>query len=386
VRETRLADDGALDRLIGTIYEAGLDTERWQDVLGSVIQALGAHAGQLFTPDVLREEDGGIVVAQGIGSEPYADYQAYYCQHDVWKHRVLERGPAISASAYTDEMLITQDEWRKCEFWNDFLRQQDFFRLCGGVVHDGSSGIMPVAALACYRGEKAIPFGPDELRFLNRLLPHLRRALMIRARLHPVRQAPSAVALDCLAIPVLVLNRNAQALFVNHAAQELLAQRKDISLRMGHLALADGESQRRLEALLAHASERFRKLALEPCTVAIGNPTEDGLIMSITPAGRLATGQGLKGHAAAVVFLRSARSAAPINPRDLQTLYGLTAAEANLAVALAQGQSLEDYSAARGTSPHTVRSQLRGVFEKTGVTRQTELVRVLLCGSVPLRG
>ena len=62
----------------------------------------------------------------------------------------------------------------------------------------------------------------------------------------------------------------------------------------------------------------------------------------------------------------------------LRALFQLTPAEANLAIKLARGMSLAEVSAAQNISRHTARAQLKSIFSKTGVTRQAELVRLVL--------
>ncbi len=52
-----------------------------------------------------------------------------------------------------------------------------------------------------------------------------------------------------------------------------------------------------------------------------------------------------------------------------------------LASELAKGLTLDDAAAALDISRNTARSQLQAVFRKTGVSRQSELV-LLLLGSV----
>jgi DNA-binding CsgD family transcriptional regulator len=59
-------------------------------------------------------------------------------------------------------------------------------------------------------------------------------------------------------------------------------------------------------------------------------------------------------------------------------MHGLTSAEARLALLLAEGLSLKEASEALSVSVLTLRSQLKSVFVKTGVKRQTELVTLLL--------
>ena len=61
----------------------------------------------------------------------------------------------------------------------------------------------------------------------------------------------------------------------------------------------------------------------------------------------------------------------------------LTAAEARVARAIAQCRTVEQIAAEAGTSPQTVRSQLKGVMAKTGVSRQAELVGLLAGAALP---
>ena len=61
----------------------------------------------------------------------------------------------------------------------------------------------------------------------------------------------------------------------------------------------------------------------------------------------------------------------------LATRYGLTRSEAVLALHIAGGGSLTGYANARSVTRNTARNQLQQVFDKTGVRRQAELVRLL---------
>jgi DNA-binding CsgD family transcriptional regulator len=62
----------------------------------------------------------------------------------------------------------------------------------------------------------------------------------------------------------------------------------------------------------------------------------------------------------------------------LRAEFGLTKAEARLALRLAEGSSLASAAQAFGVKLTTIRSQLQQVFAKTGTSRQTELVAMLL--------
>lgn len=65
------------------------------------------------------------------------------------------------------------------------------------------------------------------------------------------------------------------------------------------------------------------------------------------------------------------------SPRTLQRLFGLTAAETQLAVELARGHNLLDIARSRRLSRTTIRSQLAALFVKTQTRRQADLVALL---------
>ena len=94
---------------------------------------------------------------------------------------------------------------------------------------------------------------------------------------------------------------------------------------------------------------------------------------------------GRQGQQGVVIFLAAPEEPVDIDPAVLSRLYGLTAAESRLVLGLLRGQRLEALAAEGGVSVHTVRSQLKAVFRKTGVSRQAELVKLILTGPAALR-
>lgn len=63
---------------------------------------------------------------------------------------------------------------------------------------------------------------------------------------------------------------------------------------------------------------------------------------------------------------------------DMQQRWGLTTAEVALAKALVETGSRKAAADQRGVSDATARAQLTSIFDKTGVRKQTDLVRLLL--------
>lgn len=82
-----------------------------------------------------------------------------------------------------------------------------------------------------------------------------------------------------------------------------------------------------------------------------------------------------------VTFADAACASSTSRMKRLAECFGLTPAEQRLTHYLALGGRLNDAAKAFGVSPHTVRNQLRAVFDKSGVQRQIDLIRLVLTGA-----
>lgn len=78
--------------------------------------------------------------------------------------------------------------------------------------------------------------------------------------------------------------------------------------------------------------------------------------------------------ARALVVVRGARNADARRAAILQTTYALTAAEIDIALQLANGSATEAIAAQRAVAVGTVRSQIKTILAKMGMSRQIELV------------
>jgi DNA-binding CsgD family transcriptional regulator len=68
----------------------------------------------------------------------------------------------------------------------------------------------------------------------------------------------------------------------------------------------------------------------------------------------------------------------------VRQIFDLTPAEAAVTRRLTAGLSLEDAASSLDISRNTARAHLRSIFSKSGITRQTELVRLVLSSAALL--
>jgi DNA-binding CsgD family transcriptional regulator len=162
----------------------------------------------------------------------------------------------------------------------------------------------------------------------------------------------------------------------NRSAERMLTAGDPIVLRNGRLALRQEIVPGQLEAAVAEANvdgaDGRRGLG-------IPTRTRDGksVALHVLPLERRQTPTGIGSRAVAAIFVSDV--AAPLRlPADaVALLYQLTPAETRVAELLAKGETLPAIAAQLGSSPHTVRTHLNRVFDKTGCHRQADLVRLL---------
>jgi DNA-binding CsgD family transcriptional regulator len=80
-------------------------------------------------------------------------------------------------------------------------------------------------------------------------------------------------------------------------------------------------------------------------------------------------------HAIAVLVDPDARLVPEMN--SLKAAFDFTPAEARLAIALQAGADIQSEAVHLNLSPETLRKQLRSIFAKTGLGRQSDLIAML---------
>jgi DNA-binding CsgD family transcriptional regulator len=222
---------------------------------------------------------------------------------------------------------------------------------------------------------------------MRRLTPHLQQAYEMARRLKRARSAADDLerAFDWLADGVMVVTADGTVTYANMSMQEIFRRGDGFRLAKGRLEVADHAARARYAAALGSVArlQGGEADATGGDFAASRQGRAPPYLISVRP---LASGGAGKHRArAAIVFvqdpLRQKASAAP----TLRDLFGLTQAEASLAVALQSGESVAGYAAAKGLSRNTVYTHLRRLKEKTGVKRQPDLIRKLNDVKLPLR-
>jgi len=283
----------------------------------------------------------------------------------------LQRSALVNVAVDCADLVPSQ-VFENSVLYNDWIRAMgdDSFFAIGAKLR----GAGLVAELGFHRGKGQGPFDPEAVARLNDCLGHVRRALVIRARLKQAeaREQAAAGGLDAIGYAVFTLSAAGRLLHHNLAAETLLRAATAFRVSGGRLcATAAGDRSRLAEAIEAVATSASpRPVAL---AVACGgrSPYEVSILSMPTTLGR---------NVLVVVRDPSLRDPSLID--RLRARHGLTLAEAEIATRLSEGASTAELSDERRTAHETVRSQIKAIAAKMGCRRQSEIVAAVR--SLPL--
>ncbi len=250
-----------------------------------------------------------------------------------------------------------------------------------------SKAILEVEPAPYSRPERTVapPATEAERAVVAQLQVHLRRAVQMRARLATAQamQAASSAALQAADTGVILVTAGGRIVYADPAAHRLAAHRLAASVglqlggRRGALQTLDPRATQHLQGLVHDAAAGGvggdmlmratdgSAVALGVCSLTADSPEADGPEEESAEAREVIPGQAL-------VTLRHL-SQVPASPRRVAALFGLTRAEADVAIAVAAGQHVAAVAAGRGVSASTVQAQVRSALGKAGVPGVQEL-------------
>ncbi|MCZ6523371.1 MAG: helix-turn-helix transcriptional regulator [Alphaproteobacteria bacterium] len=187
-------------------------------------------------------------------------------------------------------------------------------------------------------------------------------------------------ALDCLLIGVIFVDRRSGVMAMNRVADEIVAEADGLVVVRDILGAASAPQTSALRTLIGEAARPgsgngrvaggamalTRPSMKRPLSVLVAPLPTNGFDLGVAPP--------------ATVFVSDPERRLQPAADVVSGLYGLTGAEARLAVGVASGLSLREVAAESEVSINTARSTLKAIFKKTETNRQGELVKLLLTG------
>ena len=369
-------ESSSFDLLLGELYDAAMDDHSWSRYLTRLQQLFRANYVTLILR-IPQDSDKGLMLVigdiEGQGSISYITYP-------------LSETPFVNCpvnQVFTVTDLMSMDSWRSSDYYQRYCRKQNVFDVMGVDIAPPSGGVFRFRVT---RAPDQQPFSAADRALCSTLIPHMGRALHIHSLLghrHSL-SALYAQAMGRLAVATLILDSSGQLLESNQVARDMLAAGDGLKLVGGRLeASYPGDNKRLYKSIRAASASTEGRVALAEA-LSIARPSGQvslGIVVEPVPQQNWDEGES---RPAVVIYCRDAVGQSLLSTSVTRQVFGLTPSETALAMELANGLSLEEAAASLGIRRNTARAHLRAIFSKTGVRRQTELVRLVLNSVVTL--
>jgi DNA-binding CsgD family transcriptional regulator len=349
-------------QLIDKIYESCFAPETWPDVLDEIGRIAGTAGASLF----VSKDD---VLHWVASPEPRQRAERIVKEGWLWRGQIVAKLFALRIPGFLiDVEFFTPEELDREPIYRDLWRPQ-------GVGWGMATAIpLPTGENATFILSRRMDRGPFERASADRLdelRPHLSRSVLISARLQLERARVAGEALAALGVPALVFNETGKVLAANPLIEALTGFVRWRAF--DRVSLKDkGADQLLRDAVATIDSETRPDIRSFPVRDAEAETT---MIAHVIPI-RLSARDIFVRCFAVLALTPMTRPQAP--PVELvQSLFDLTPAEARVARSLASGKTVEVIATEGGVSLNTVRTHVRGVLEKTGCTRQAEVIALL---------
>ena len=373
-------------KIVESVYHSAMDTSQWANTLTSIADTLGCKSAMIRA---IKTHNNSLqfIVTHNYDPDYIQRYGQYYVKMDCYNDLVEKTPEGHIMTEYNHPDI---EGVKKSEFYNDYLLPQDIYHVAGGAFLKTPKRYVMIGL---QHSKKMGAFNKKHIRFLNFLNPHLKQAFTISERLHNLEHKNTTLhaTIDKISTAIFGVNQNGCVLLINSAADTLAASNQNaISIKHGVIKLSDHNKDSQLKKLIQENAQ-FRFNAHITRTGAIRLP-EHKLSILVAPITQQHINHGVyheleNEQITALVFVNQEQSIQRPRHQDekiklLKALFGLTQAEARLALALTTGAKLEDIAADFSVSKYTLRAHLRSIFTKTGVSRQAELVKLMLSAPI----
>ncbi len=217
-----------------------------------------------------------------------------------------------------------------------------------------------------------------EAQRLAILLPHLYRALKLKREYNDAdhSRGQAQAIIEQFPFGVLLVNARGKLISANQHALDTIADSNMLYLENDALCSTAKDQNQQLKEMISKAANTPLDAAGEHVS-SIKINGEDGasFALLITPDPYPNIPYDQQAENCAAIFIGSASLRQHVSMSALQTLFGLTQAEARLTSLLASGESLSQAAEQSYISKNTAKVQLKSIFTKVGVSRQAELIK-----------
>jgi len=359
--------------LLAAIYQGALEPVPWKGALDLLRVYLRANYVTLMLRPPSPEREALMVNAAGGGPiTREAEYNKYYYALDPFIDLPPDR-------VFVADELAGEGRWRDSEFYKQFLKPLDILYAIGAdiVTDDGIH-----CRFRASRPHRERPFSPADKALCEAVLPHLKRAVILHSQINLIDSERRLYAgtVDRMRVGTVILDQGGMLMKSNAVADAMLREGDGLIVAGGALRAQNPFENRELQRLIRQAmsgpGDGANPGVAEAISISRRNGrSRIGVVVRPIPHDQWSEGNR---RPSVALLIRDPERRAEASRETVRRLFDLTPAEASLALALADGLTLDEAAERLSIRKNTARAHLRSIFSKIGVSRQTTLVRVLL--------
>lgn len=341
------ANDREIRQLLGIIEKLGRSTDSRplrQSIADDLLQLLQADmlASFVWNDRLHQFEDVAFV---NMSASNLDHYQAHFQYCDPITSLLQARRSATLVNE-----IMAQTELEKTEFYNDFLRVDGLKWGINLYAYDGS---LNIGDLRIWRGTARPPFGEREVALLDMLSPHFTNSLVNARSLADLRGKVSGWH-D-------MWEHHPNACFI--LGSDLLQTHQNEAARALYQALLPWERLSLLAQITRHVKG------------APGDETWEGYRLSVAK-GTQPLQPGQPGQPCCMVQLNP-KSRLVIDRQWILQRFKITSKESDICLWIMRGLSDQQIAEHALLSIWTVRTHIKSIFSKLGITCRSELTHLI---------
>jgi DNA-binding CsgD family transcriptional regulator len=363
-------DRQQLSDLISVVYDAAIDQSLWENAIERVAYFVGGVGAGLFCKDVDAQHVSAPHRFGIVWPLPVALFRQIYPAAVGHFLAGIEQ-PVATAD------LIPYDELTATGFYRKWAGPQGLVDFVSAVLDRSATS---VAMFGVFRHERD-GFVDDETRHRMRLIaPHIRRAVLIAGMfdLKLAEAATFADTLDGLDAGLCLVDAGGRLIHANAAGQAILDAGDILYDVGGRLAACNAQINQTLREVFAAAGQGDAALGTKGIAMPLTGKDGERYVAHALP---LTSGArrpaGIAYTAVAALFVRKAALAMSPRSEVVGKIFNLTPAELRVLLAIVEVGGIPEVAAALGVANTTVKTHVSHLFEKTGTSRQADLVKLV---------
>ncbi len=372
------------DQIVSSIYDCAANPELWPEALGKVSNAVGgayALLGFVDTSELRFGKPPFVLRRNSTWDEEWLLKLESMLSNMPDGGGLRDNGVDVAWSQLTQ---MSEADFQNTDFFKYWVQPQNLRDTINTpyLHRTNMTGMLSVPSFNTRE-----PYGDSEMRLIERLTPHVRRAILINDLTDKGKQALLLYrqVLDKLSVAVFVIGLGRRIITMNASAEKLLSAGILLTQFGGCLqALRVAGEIAALDEAVDRATKGDLAVGISGIGVPlIGSEGERAAAYVLPLAGDDIRGSLGQGHCA--VFIARPGEQHPMAMEILRTMFDMTVAEARVALLLSKGDGPQEIADALGVSVHTVRSHLKHAYAKAGVADQTGLVAMIAAIMPPLK-